>query len=228
MLEAPPQVGLSVHTTRPPRRRSKEVVYGVVGARRDVGGRISERSRNRGQSARTMNWILLTIGARIGIGAILVAAGASKALMGRSSTGRLISSYRLAPRSLVPWLAVALPTLEMCVGVALMLGVWLPVTDRVAFVLIAVLTVIAAITAVRGLKPTCGCFGRAFETAVSPEVILRNTVLVIALGFVLRFDVPMPATVDSVGASPLLTAPAVLVVAVASAMLMFRRASHGS
>ncbi len=175
-----------------------------------------------------VNWVLVAIVARIGIGLILVAAGASKALMGRISTGRLISSYRLTPEVLVPVIALALPTFEMSVGVALLLGVWLPVTDWVAIGLIAILTVIAAITAARGLTPTCGCFGKAFETAISPQVISRNVVLLLVLGFVLWVDAPMPATLDSVGVSPLLTAPVVLVAAVAAAMLMFRRTSHGT
>lgn len=175
-----------------------------------------------------MDWVLVAVAARMGIGAILVAAGASKALMGSVSTGRLISSYRLAPESSVRGLALALPTVELSVGVALLLGVWLPVTDRLAIVLIAALTVIALITAARGLTPNCGCFGKAFETAISPQVILRNLVLVLVLGFVLWVDGPMPATVDSVGVSPLLTAPAVLAAAAAAAMLMFRRTSHGS
>ena len=174
-----------------------------------------------------VNWVLVAMGARMGIGLILVAAGASKALMGRVSTGRLISSYRLTPEALVPVIALVLPTLEMSVGVALLLGVWLPVTDWVAIVLIAILTVIAAITAARGLTPTCGCFGKAFETAISPQVISRNVVLLLVLGFVLWVDAPT-ATLDSVGVSPLLTAPVVLVAAAAAAMLMFRRTSHGT
>jgi uncharacterized membrane protein YphA (DoxX/SURF4 family) len=176
-----------------------------------------------------MDWTLAAIAARIVIGAVLIAAGASKALMGSASTRSLISSYRLAPASLVPGLAIGLPTLELGVGVALVLGVWLPVTDRAALVLIASLTVIAAITAARGLTPNCGCFGKAFETAISPQVIVRNLVLLFALGLVLWIDAPMPATVDSVGVSPLLTAPAVLMAAVAAATVMFRRrTSNGS
>jgi hypothetical protein len=175
-----------------------------------------------------MDWMLAAGAARIGIGAVLVAAGASKALMGTGSTGRLISSYRLAPKSIVPGIAVALPTIELGVGAGLLLGVWLPVTDRVAMVLIASLTVIAVITAARGLTPTCGCFGRAFETSIAPQVILRNLVLILVLGFVLwAAGSPMPATVDAAGISPLLTAPFVLVVAAVAAALMFRRTSHG-
>ncbi|HEX7265010.1 MAG TPA: MauE/DoxX family redox-associated membrane protein [Candidatus Dormibacteraeota bacterium] len=175
-----------------------------------------------------MSWVVVAIVARLGIGAILVAAGVSKALMGHVSTARLINSYRLAPKALLPGLAIALPTLEITVGVALLLGVWLPVTDWVAIVLIAGLTIIAAITAARGLTPNCGCFGKAFETAISPLVISRNVLFVLVLGFVLWADEPMPATVDSAGVSPLLTAPAVMALAVAAAMLMFRRTSHGT
>jgi hypothetical protein len=175
-----------------------------------------------------MEWMLVSVAARMAIGAILVAAGTAKALMGSISTRRLISSYRLAPEPLLPGLALALPTVEMSVGVALLLGVWLPVTTRVAVVLIAALTVIAVITAARGLTPNCGCFGKAFETAISPQVILRNLVFVLVLAFVLWVDAPMPATMDSIGVSPLLTAPAVMAVAAAAATLMFRRISHGS
>jgi|GEM_PF-3696486 len=175
-----------------------------------------------------MEWVLVAVAARMAIGAILVAAGTAKALMGSVSTSRLISSYRLAPEPLVRGLALALPPVEMSVGVALLMGVWLPVTIRVAIALIAALTLIAAITAARGLTPTCGCFGKAFETAISPQVILRNVGFVLVLGFVLWVDAPMPATIDSIGVSPLLTAPAVMVVAAAAATLMFRRVSHGS
>jgi uncharacterized membrane protein YphA (DoxX/SURF4 family) len=176
-----------------------------------------------------MDWmVLLAIGARICLSCVLIAAGVSKAMLGTTSTARVIEAFRLAPQPLVPLIAVALPIAELCLGAALLAGVWVEVTDRAAIALISVLTAVAGITLARGLRPSCGCFGRAFEAVISPNVVARNLVLIVLLLFVLRLGVSMPATADSAGLSPLLTAPAVLLAGITTATFMFRRTGHGS
>jgi len=172
--------------------------------------------------------VLLAIAARICIGCVLLAAGASKAMLGTASTGRLVEAFQLAPRRLVPAVSVALPCVEIGVGAAMFAGVWVEVTDWAAITLMAALTAIAGITVARGLRPTCGCFGRAFEAVISPGVVVRNMVLIAVLAVVLRLGASMPATLDATGLPPLLTVPAVLVAAVSAATFMFRRKGHAT
>lgn len=121
--------------------------------------------------------------ARLVVGGVWLVAGALK-IATPSASINAVQAYRILPSSVAEWVGVALPAVELVIGLALVLGV----VVRGAAVLSAVLLVayIAAIASVwaRGIAIDCGCFGGGGidPDAVSkyPWEIARDAALLIA------------------------------------------------
>jgi len=96
---------------------------------------------------------------RLGLGGLFVFAGVAK-LRDPSGFATEITNYHLLP-SLAPWLAVSLPTAELAIGAALLVGTrpWLRAGALAAAALLAVFTVAVAQVVARGIDVSCGCFG---------------------------------------------------------------------
>jgi uncharacterized membrane protein YphA (DoxX/SURF4 family) len=87
--------------------------------------------------------------------------------------------------------AFGLPVVEIAVGLALMLGVFVRTAALVAAVLLAVFLVGVGSAWARGLQIDCGCFGNggqvaAGETAYPLEVLRDAALLVVALALARR------------------------------------------
>jgi putative oxidoreductase len=71
-----------------------------------------------------------------------------------------ITAFRLGlPPPMVAAIAVALPPLEVLLGIYLIAGLLLPLSSAAAATLLGVFTIIVASAVVRGLAAPCGCFG---------------------------------------------------------------------
>ena len=103
-------------------------------------------------------WPWLAVPARLILGVVWLAAGFAK-IGDPDSSVRAVRAYRLVPDSLERTVGYALPLLEICLGVLLLVGLAL----RLAAVASAVLLIgfIVGISAAwaRGLQIECGCFG---------------------------------------------------------------------
>lgn len=103
-------------------------------------------------------WPWLAIVARLVVGGVWLAAGLSK-LGDPESSVRAVRAYQLVPDPLERTVGYALPLLEICLGVLLVIGL----TQRLAAIVSAVLLAgfIVGISAAwaRGLQIECGCFG---------------------------------------------------------------------
>jgi putative oxidoreductase len=121
--------------------------------------------------------------ARLGLGALFLAAGGLK-LSDPYAFALEISNYQLFP-SLAPWLAAALPSTEIVVGVALVAGprAWARAGALAAALLLAAFTVAATSAVVRGVNISCGCFG-ADSGPVTWLTVLRDLGLVAAALYV--------------------------------------------
>jgi len=95
---------------------------------------------------------------RIALGVLLVVAGALK--IGHAlDLAASIASFRLLPPAIVAPLAVALPFVEIFVGLYLAIGLftrWAAVLAALQFGLYGIAVASAVL---RGLAPDCGCFG---------------------------------------------------------------------
>ena len=101
----------------------------------------------------------LGLALRIGLGALLVYAGALK--LGAPATfADDIANYHLLP-VLAPLLAATLPAVEIVCGLALVLlpARWRTGAALLAVVLMAMFTVAVGSAWLRGIDVRCGCFG---------------------------------------------------------------------
>ncbi len=107
---------------------------------------------------------------RLLIGAIYVIAAAGK-LYHPKAFFRAVADYQQLPGWLVPWVAAALPGVEMLVGAILVLGAFvalasasrgfLVLMDAAAWIAVGLLvlfTVSLSINLLRGMDMDCGCF----------------------------------------------------------------------
>jgi uncharacterized membrane protein YphA (DoxX/SURF4 family) len=132
----------------------------------------------------------LATAARLLLGGVFVVAGLLK-LPDPAAAVRAVRAYRLLPESLVAPVAFGLPVLEIAVGLALLLGVFVRTAAIAAAVLLVVFLVGVGSAWARGLQIDCGCFGNggqvaAGETAYPSEVLRDLALLVVALALAWR------------------------------------------
>jgi len=95
----------------------------------------------------------------VGIGLLFVASGALK-IGHASDLAATITAFGLGlPGPLVAVIAIALPPLELLLGIYLIGGWLLAATSAAAAVLFAAFIAVLASVVARGLNVPCGCFG---------------------------------------------------------------------
>jgi uncharacterized membrane protein YphA (DoxX/SURF4 family) len=129
----------------------------------------------------------LVFGLRLGIGALLLIAGALKAHDGPAATAATIAGYRLLPAGPVAVLGVALPYLEVLLGAYVAMGLFTRASAWIATVQFGIFAAAVASLVVRRIPADCGCFGSALRTPptwghVSADVALAFGAAFIALG----------------------------------------------
>jgi uncharacterized membrane protein YphA (DoxX/SURF4 family) len=128
---------------------------------------------------------------QIALGAVFVAAAIPK-ILDPPAFAHMIYNYRLLPGGLINGLALVMPWIELCVGLALVLGVWKREAALVAGALLVVFLVAIGWNLVRGHAIDCGCFdvrsaGKSREELLTDMrwVLLRDGGLLILAAQVL-------------------------------------------
>ena len=128
-----------------------------------------------------MNWLVLAV--RVLLGALFVVAGASK--VGHADVfAAEIAGFRLLPAAVIAPIAIALPFLDMLLGVYLILGLFTRTAAWIAVALFAVFDLAIASAVVRGMTISCGCFGPSDATVTSWAEVARDAVLVVLAALV--------------------------------------------
>jgi uncharacterized membrane protein YphA (DoxX/SURF4 family) len=143
----------------------------------------------RGTTIRGVRWNAaaagpwLATGARLVLGGVFVVAGALK-IPDPAAAVRAVRAYRLLPEPLVAPVAFGLPVIEIAVGLALLLGVFVRTAAIAAAVLLVVFLVAVGSAWARGLQIDCGCFGTGGEVAAGktayPLEVFRDGALLLA------------------------------------------------
>jgi uncharacterized membrane protein YphA (DoxX/SURF4 family) len=121
---------------------------------------------------------ILSLAARLIVGAILVYAGASKASAPAEEFALVIDSYALIPPSLALPLAGILPWLELLVGWALILGVGGRAASSAAMGMFGFFLAALGSVVVRGIPlPNCGCFGEGLHFTPGQGLIFDSMML---------------------------------------------------
>ena len=102
--------------------------------------------------------------ARLVLGGVLIAAGASKVTDPDGSV-RAVRAYRLLPDGLERVVGYGLPPLEIVIGLLLVVGLATRLAAVVAGLLMVAFVVGVASAWARGLQIDCGCFGGGGDVA---------------------------------------------------------------
>jgi uncharacterized membrane protein YphA (DoxX/SURF4 family) len=128
-----------------------------------------------------VNWLVLAV--RVVLGAIFVVAGASK--VGHADMfAAQIAGFRLLPAAVIAPIAIALPFLEVLLGIYLILGLFTRTAAWIAVALLAAFDLAIASAVVRGMSVSCGCFGPNDATVTSWAEVARDAVFVVLAAFV--------------------------------------------
>ncbi len=129
-----------------------------------------------GAMAPVLAWALVV--SRVGIGAVFLVAGALK--FGHAPQfAAQIAAFGILPQALVAPAAIALPFVEMLVGLYLVVGLFTRYAALAAFVLAFVFDAAIASAVIRGLALDCGCFGQGDKTVTSWAEVGRDFVFVL-------------------------------------------------
>lgn len=124
---------------------------------------------------------------RIAVGALFVAAALPK-LQDPAAFANNISHYHLVIQPAERFLALALPPLELIVGLSLIFGVFHAGASFLAFALLLVFTTAIGIAVGRDLDISCGCFGKEGGTKVGAKKLAENAAFIAAAFVVWRGD----------------------------------------
>lgn len=102
---------------------------------------------------------------RLLLGAVFLYASYDKILHPRAFA-QAVYNYQILPAAAVNLVAIALPWLELLLGLCLVFGVWLPGATVTGTGLLAILIGALVFNKMRGLDIRCGCFST--ETAEGP------------------------------------------------------------
>lgn len=109
----------------------------------------------------TKNWkAWVVLGLRILFGVLIIQASFDK--LGKPiDFAQMVTNYRI-PFFLTPeicrWVGIWLPYVEICVGVFLILGIWLDAALIINLILMVIFTTLVTQAFARGLDISCGCF----------------------------------------------------------------------
>lgn len=115
--------------------------------------------------------------ARLFLGIVLVVAGFAK--VGRPLTAqRAVQAYEIMPQGLAGYVGLALPFLEIVLGILLVLGLFTRPVAIVSTLLMVAFVVGISQAWARGLTIDCGCFGGGGQIASNatkyPQEIARD------------------------------------------------------
>lgn len=119
---------------------------------------------------------------RTGLALVLMAAGVAK-MLDRGSTRRAVPELGL-PEVFAGPIAVALPIVELAVGILLV-----PISSALyaavaALLLFATFSIVVAVALVKGRRPQCNCFGNLSSGPIGAATLVRSVLLACAAAFV--------------------------------------------
>jgi uncharacterized membrane protein YphA (DoxX/SURF4 family) len=127
----------------------------------------------------------LTLAGRLILGGVLFAAGFLK-YEHLDKSRMAVRAYELLPISIANFLGIALPFLEIAVGILLLLGAAIRISSAIGGALMIVFIFGISQAWARGLSIDCGCFGGGGQVAPGtanylPEILRDGALAAIAI-----------------------------------------------
>lgn len=117
-----------------------------------------------------MRWLSFLV--RVALGGLLLVTGALK-VAHPEALAAAIAGFRLLPQAAIVPLAVALPYVELLLGLYLVLGLFTRIAGSLVCIQFAMYAAAVASAVLRGIPANCGCFGpNDRATADWPHVVI--------------------------------------------------------
>lgn len=123
---------------------------------------------------------------RLFVGFIFIYAGIEK-ISDPSAFSTAIYNYKLLPISLVNFLAITLPWIELTAGLLLLFGVYVKENSSIISILLVIFFIAIAISLARGLNIECGCFGTSSGSKIGLIKLGENLVLILMSSILIKF-----------------------------------------
>jgi uncharacterized membrane protein YphA (DoxX/SURF4 family) len=122
---------------------------------------------------------------RITLAFIFIYAGATK-ISDPEGFALSISNYRLLPVSVLNFLAITLPWIEIITAILLVFGIAVKENSAIIFSMLFIFTIAIGVSLLRGLNIDCGCFGKGTQIGLlklgENILMIIGSVLLIAFG----------------------------------------------
>ncbi len=125
-------------------------------------------------------WLALFF--RFVLGGIFLYAGVVKS-QDPAGFAQAIYNYRILPGQLINPMAILLPWVEIVMGVAMLLGCWVPGASLLAMVLLGVFAMALGINLARGVDVDCGCFSTLQSGSQNTLWYFLRDILLLSLAF---------------------------------------------
>lgn len=140
--------------------------------------------------AETLYGNAITTAVRIAMGAVFLLSGVLSSL-DPAAFGAAVARYGLVPAMLVPYAAILIPSVEVVIGLCLIMGYRTRAAALLGTVLLATFIAAMVYALSAGKSFDCGCFdvkrfGIEFDETIGPKVIARNALFIAALTLVFR------------------------------------------
>jgi uncharacterized membrane protein YphA (DoxX/SURF4 family) len=129
-------------------------------------------------------YVFLYHGLRVFLGAVFLYAGFVKILQ-PAAFAEAVYSYQILPGAAVNLAALALPWVEVTVGLCLMAGIWLPGAVLLSTSLLGAFIGALFFNLVRGLNVQCGCFSTEITHGPADMLTIARDLLLLASSFYL-------------------------------------------
>jgi len=129
---------------------------------------------------------LIQVAARLILGGIFIYASLDKIAQPMQFT-RAIESYKLLPVSLLTLPALILPWVELFAGICLVSGVCVRSAALLLTALLFLFILALGLSALRGLKISCGCFSTTIGDSENIYVLIARDLLILIPGWVILF-----------------------------------------
>jgi len=118
-------------------------------------------------------WLILFL--RWGFGLLLIFAAVDK-IRHPFEFAEAVENYRIFGADLSRWIAVWIPTLEVVVGLFLILGIWQDAFILLNMILMTLFLLLVMQAYARGLDVRCGCFFVEGESKIGLLKIFENSI----------------------------------------------------
>ncbi len=118
---------------------------------------------------------MLTLSTRFILGGVFVYASFDK-ILHPAAFAEAVYNYQILPDKFINLTAIVLPSLELVLGIFLIINVWIPGTVVMCNLLLITFIGALLFNMARGLNINCGCFSTtAVESSMNVLTVLRDT-----------------------------------------------------